>query len=484
MLLVFVLVAIVLTFLMTKKSLQDHLDVDTATVSVLRIGLNFLMMTGFLSQLRLDWGSVLRSIFNVAKAGSAGLPPLMECTGMGFSTEITLSLLLPLIVPLVPALMLLAWAVIGALRGMDVAQGRILGASKQRFMVNGSIAAAYLLWPALVVQVLRVLDCSVEVVSKRYVASDVTVQCFSGAHARLHMIAIVELVIVVPLLPACLWYRLRHFELGPGTPNREHLYFLYGGFRPGYEFWEAVVLVRKLLVLVVGVFLSTNTFGVQIAMVMWIMCGATMLQLVCQPYQNSTEQRLELMSLGVITFVCMLGQLILQAGEAGLGSSGLRACHGIATAVIAGALIAFFVFFTRELWRKAPVGSQRALAFLCACLQRPGAQAQSKQSKLALGAAKTSVIRGRTSSANGSVPAGTDTREEELKARAWRVYNPMHDAVSSASAHEISRDKQDEERKVEVTGGTGSDRDSTSARSLAKSPYSSNSTNSIQNVKL
>merc|ERR1712185_221169 len=153
--LAFALACTALCLLMTKKSLQSELDLDTATVSVLRIGLNFLMMTGFLAALQLDWGSVLRSIFNVAKASSGGLPPLMACAGVSFEAEMTFSLLLPLLVPCVPALMLAFWAMSKRARGRAIVGSRILGADKLHFFLNSSIAVASLLWPALVVQVLR-----------------------------------------------------------------------------------------------------------------------------------------------------------------------------------------------------------------------------------------------------------------------------------------------------------------------------------------
>merc|ERR1719408_615250 len=143
----------------------------------------------------------------------------------------TFSLLLPLIVPCVPAIMLAVWAMNKRARGRAVIGSRILGADKLHFFVNSSIAVAYLLWPALVVQILRVLDCSVKVGGTRYVASDVSVPCFEGAHARLYAGAICELVVVVPALPALLYYRTRHYPLGAGSFNRRHLYFLYGGFR-------------------------------------------------------------------------------------------------------------------------------------------------------------------------------------------------------------------------------------------------------------
>ena len=108
---------------------------------------------------------------------------------------------------------------------------KVWGVTKQRFFVNASIAAAYLLWPVLAVQALRIIDCSVDIAGERFVASDVSVKCFEGAHARLRGAAIFELAVIVPALPAALWYRLRHCPIEAGTVNRLHLYFLYGGFR-------------------------------------------------------------------------------------------------------------------------------------------------------------------------------------------------------------------------------------------------------------
>ena len=78
-----------------------------------------------------------------------------------------------------------------AARGLKARDAEILGTkSKAHFLANASIAIAYLLWPALVVQVLRTLDCSVNVAGTKYVASAVSVVCHKGAHARLHAVAI------------------------------------------------------------------------------------------------------------------------------------------------------------------------------------------------------------------------------------------------------------------------------------------------------
>ena len=43
------------------------------------------------------------------------------------------------------------------------------------------------------------------------------------------------------------------------------------------------MLLRKALVLAVSVFLADNEYGFQVNAVMWIMCAATVLQLVCKP---------------------------------------------------------------------------------------------------------------------------------------------------------------------------------------------------------
>ena len=70
---VFALGALGVSLAMTWKSL--HPDFEGATVTVIRIAISFLFMTGFMSQLQLDWGSVLRQLFNFAMASSGGMPP-------------------------------------------------------------------------------------------------------------------------------------------------------------------------------------------------------------------------------------------------------------------------------------------------------------------------------------------------------------------------------------------------------------------------
>ena len=347
--LVFVAMALVLALLMTKKSLQDHLDTETATVSVLRIGLNFLMMTSFLAGLQLDWGSMLQLLFNTAKASSGGLPPLLQCSGVTFALEMTFSLLLPLAVPCVPLLVLTLWSVVLCAGRRNPSVELIWGVSRQRFFINSCVAVAYLVWPVLVFQALRIIDCSVEIDGARFVATDVSVKCHEGVHRRLWWAAILELALVVPILPVLLFYRLRFRKCGTGTYNRLHYYFLYGGFREGYEYWESVVLARKFLVLAATVFLARNAYGLQVAAATWIMCGATALQVLCKPYQNKTEEILESTSLFVITLCCMLGQLMLMAGEQGLGAAGMQACRVIVGVLVTGTALLFVAYFIREI---------------------------------------------------------------------------------------------------------------------------------------
>ena len=68
-----------------------------------------------------------------------------------------------------------------------------------------------------------------------------------------------------------------------------------------------MVLARKFLVLAIGVFLANNTFGLQVTACMWVVTAATVLQLLCKPYQHRTEERLETLSLGGMTVAMMIG---------------------------------------------------------------------------------------------------------------------------------------------------------------------------------
>merc|ERR1711924_330159 len=98
------------------------------------------------------------------------------------------------------------------------------------------------------------------------------------------------------------------------------------------------VLVRKFIVLAIAVFLADTqrTFGLQVTAALCVMCIATGLQLLYAPYQNRTEQLLETLSLGGITFSCMVGQVMQQGEKGGLGESGLAACRVAVMLTITG----------------------------------------------------------------------------------------------------------------------------------------------------
>merc|ERR1711871_1691195 len=113
-------------------------------------------------------------------------------------------------------------------------------------------------------------------------------------------------------------------------------------------YWEAVVLARKFLVLAATVFLASNTYGLQVAAAMWITAAATVLQLVFKPYYNKTEQLLEKLSLGSVAAACMVGQVIEQGGEAGLGTAGLNACRTFVGLLLVGTSLCFITYFVRE----------------------------------------------------------------------------------------------------------------------------------------
>ena len=94
----------------------------------------------------------------------------------------------------------------------------------------------------------------------------------------------------------------------------------------------------------------------QVTACAWVMSAATLLQLLCKPYQHRTEELLETLSLGGTTIVMMIGQLIFQAGGAdGLGAKGLAACQGTAIAILLFTVCCFCAFFIGALlaaWRK------------------------------------------------------------------------------------------------------------------------------------
>ena len=113
---------------------------------------------------------------------------------------------------------------------------------------TGVLVAAYLLYPSVSQQAVRMLDCSPLIAGVRYLESDFRVECGTPTHT-LHAALAVAVILVFCLgfpvgLGVRLWLLHRRGRLHERRV-RKRLLFLYDSYRPEVAYWEGVVILRK-----------------------------------------------------------------------------------------------------------------------------------------------------------------------------------------------------------------------------------------------
>ena len=198
------------------------------------------------------------------------------------------------------------------------------------------------------------------------------------------------------------------------------------------------MLARKLLVLAVSVFLADHEHGLQVPLVMWIMAAATGLQSLCRPYQNATEQKLEMLSLSSTTVACMVGQLLLQGqGEEGLGVAGAAVCRAVVGVIIVGTSACFVAFFAREV--RGAVRRNQAAASDARNNRKEGVAgstpsiAMTENPMNVQGQHVSPAQAQRAAPTAGPAPtSGTTSSRDALKQRALQTYHSPGDVLPGA----------------------------------------------------
>ena len=157
-----------------------------------------------------------------------------------------------------------------------------------------AVLVAFLLYPSVVDTILKVIPCHwPDVQGQRYLSADLSVHCYDGKHLAALVCSGAVLLGYALGLPALIFYLLK---------EKKSL----GGFQfllEGYDvercpWWEAVVMLRKLVLQGVSVLLS-DVF-VQTSVASWVLLLALLLQGVYHPYSSAFMNRLDVAVLVVL----------------------------------------------------------------------------------------------------------------------------------------------------------------------------------------
>lgn len=133
-----------------------------------------------------------------------------------------------------------------------------------------------------------------------YWEEDYDMRCFAGWHRALALGLGVPGVLLfscgVPAASAA-FLAMRRAQLETDMTFGAKWGFVYGEYRPRFFFWESVVMLRKLLMVVVIVYVGYVGEGVQVLVAMGVLITAMVVQLLFAPFREPFMNTLERVSL-------------------------------------------------------------------------------------------------------------------------------------------------------------------------------------------
>ncbi|GAX73318.1 hypothetical protein CEUSTIGMA_g772.t1 [Chlamydomonas eustigma] len=187
----------------------------------------------------------------------------------------------------------------------------------------------------------------------RYWASDYNLQCFTGYHNLLALYIGIPGVIFfslgVPAFSAYFLYKNQHRLREKGFIRSYG--FIYGDYRDECFYWESVVMLRKLLIILVVVFLVTYGNVMQVVVALGIIIVAMVVQMIMDPYRLERMEFLERISLYGNTLLLYLSLLYTQSTFTGTSQTIL----GLALVVVNVLVVAFLLFHYAREWLRGKI---------------------------------------------------------------------------------------------------------------------------------
>jgi hypothetical protein len=342
----------------TPPSANDSSGRTMGVTACIRIFVNYLLMSGILGSFELDWGASLKTLFNIQQTASGGVPPIFDCMGFSVPDQILGSYSIVLVILIFPLMCLAIWKLLVHLELISPVsktnhdKKTIWGASSFQFYVTGVFVLTWLIWPLLVQQALKPLDCSTKVDGVRYLSSDLSVKCEGEEYDRLFAFAVTMLTTVIPGFPlAITWVLYRSRNKLDDSSVQSWWFYLYGMYTDRCYLWEIVVMLRKFF-LVATVVLCSTMPAYQIYLGLWVFGGATVVHVHFNPFRNQQEGNLELLTLFAVTVSLLLGQAISLGDLPASAKGAIQVSVGILNLAVLAAFLKIFLGLVAHKVRK------------------------------------------------------------------------------------------------------------------------------------
>ncbi|CAD7699197.1 unnamed protein product [Ostreobium quekettii] len=349
-------VIFVTAFLAWQVKSNIHYDDGNSTYltsDILKVLVSYFQVMGLARIIDLDWPDPVDDLLkaeetpsNVNFASFAALDCILNDSGFPRSIKRAI------VVALFPVMMVCAGTLFWALLSLMPSKSASVRRFFYRNVLVTAFVALFLSYPSVVRSTLEIFDCvdvDADDPSLPYAGNataqgsfwkvDTRQKCFEGDHrmltATLGATWLVAFCLGVPL--ALLAFLTRRRDRLHRAESIRDYGFLYRSYTADLFFWEAVILTRKLLVVVVLVFGDSLAVQRQNTLVLGVLTAALFLQMRAAPFQTPKLNRLEAASLTTSTATFFIGSF-----ASGGAPHGWRVFSTAAILAANGGLLAWF----------------------------------------------------------------------------------------------------------------------------------------------
>ena len=188
----------------------------------------------------------------------------------------------------------------------------------------------FAMYQTLITQSTVVLQCSTfeteNGVQRSYLNVDMSIPCDSNGNHKFRTAAMLCAIVYGFGIPTAFFfgYKFMNGRIGKPALTRMMFMFLIGGYKQDFWFWQAVIMVRKMVLVLIIVFVGENT-QLQSYCGMWAMSVALIAQIWFQPNSKPEFNLVEALSLAIITITLNLGLLYFWPDMPEFGKNALTA---------------------------------------------------------------------------------------------------------------------------------------------------------------
>jgi hypothetical protein len=228
-------------------------------------------------------------------------------------------------------------------------QDRSLLSRVVEWLAVTAVIILFLLYPTLLQTAAKMLRCESldfgdSTGTQSVLIAERTVSCSGAAYQRYRIIAVSLLVLWglgIPAFSVAIVKLIKRVTLFQQQVAANTLFFfMTGGMKPEYWFWEATVMARKAFIMIIMVLVPYPRLKTYMSI--WVFLLFFVLQVIVKPYQDDTLSRLELGSLTaiIVTFNLLLLQPMFDPDSTPVLFYGLLVLTILVNALM---ILAFFV---------------------------------------------------------------------------------------------------------------------------------------------